>query len=125
MNPQERLTLLGTRIRKYDIGEDELLRELGKLQPAFDGVKGEATYREKVDAAVEWGKIYLNPLKSEKYSGGREQARGFSLHFCADVRCHYGRFAPLPATSGLPRTTDIILPARLVRSVPTGDIDHG
>jgi hypothetical protein len=28
MNPQERLTLLGTRIRKYDIGEDELLREL-------------------------------------------------------------------------------------------------
>ena len=29
MNPQERLTLLGTRIRKYDIGEDELLRELG------------------------------------------------------------------------------------------------
>src|ERR1700751_5123153 len=43
MNPQERLTLLGTRIRKYDIGEDELLRELGKLQPAFDGVEGEAT----------------------------------------------------------------------------------
>jgi hypothetical protein len=36
MNPQERLTLLGTRIRKYDIGE--LLRELGKLQPAFEGV---------------------------------------------------------------------------------------
>jgi hypothetical protein len=29
MNPQERLMLLGTRIRKYDIGEDELLRELG------------------------------------------------------------------------------------------------
>jgi hypothetical protein len=79
MNPQERLTLLGTRIRKYDIGEDELLRELGKLQPAFDGVEGEATYREKVDAAVEWGKIYLNPLKSEKYSGGREQVRGFLL----------------------------------------------
>jgi hypothetical protein len=79
MNPQERLTLLGTRIRKYDIGEDELLRELGKLQPAFDGVEGEATYREKVDAAVGWGKIYLNPLKSEKYSGGREQVRGFLL----------------------------------------------
>jgi len=50
-----------------------------KLQPAFDGVEGEATYREKVDAAVEWGKIYLNPLKSEKYSGGREQVRGFLL----------------------------------------------
>jgi hypothetical protein len=79
MNPQERLTSLGTRIRKYDIGEDELLRELGKLQPAFDGVEGEATYKEKVDAAVEWGKIYLNPLKSEKYSGGREQVRGFLL----------------------------------------------
>ena len=47
MNPQERLTLLGTRIRKYDIGEDELLRELGKLQPAFDGVEREANYREK------------------------------------------------------------------------------
>jgi hypothetical protein len=79
MNPQERLTLLGTRIRKYDIGEDELLRELGKLQPAFDGVEREANYREKIDAAVEWGKIYLNPLKSEKYSGGREQVRGFLL----------------------------------------------
>ena len=52
---------------------------LGKLQPAFDGVEGEATYREKVDTAVEWGKIYLNPLKSEKYSGGREQVRGFLL----------------------------------------------
>ena len=33
MNPQERLTLLGTRIRKYDIGEDELLRELGNCSP--------------------------------------------------------------------------------------------
>ena len=32
------------------------------------------------------------------------------------------RFDPLPATSGLPRTTDIIRPARLVRNVPTGDI---
>jgi len=85
MNPQERLTLLGTRIRKYDIGEDELLRELGKLQPAFDGVEAEATYREKVDAAVKWGKIYLNPLKSEKYSGGREQVRGFLLQDLASA----------------------------------------
>ena len=84
MNPQERLTLLGTRIRKYDIGEDELLRELGKLKPAFDGVEGEATYK-KVDAAVEWGKIYLNPLKSEKYSGGREQVRGFLLQDLASA----------------------------------------
>ena len=66
MNPQERLTLLGTRIRKYDIGEDELLRELGNLRHAFDGVEREGNYREKVGAAVEWGKIYLNPLKSEK-----------------------------------------------------------
>jgi hypothetical protein len=79
MNPQERLTLLGTRIRKYDIGEDELLRELDKLQPAFDGVERKAAYREKVDAAIEWGKIYLNPLKSQKYTGGREQVRGFLL----------------------------------------------
>ena len=85
MNPQERLTLLGTRIRKYDIGEDELLRELGKLQPAFDGVEREANYREKVGFAVEWGKIYLNPLKSEKYSGGREQVRGFLLQDLASA----------------------------------------
>jgi hypothetical protein len=28
------------------------------------------------------------------------------------------RFGPLPATSGLPRSTDIIRPARLVRLVP-------
>ena len=35
---------------------------------------------------------------------------------------HSRRFDPLPATSGLPRTTDIIRPARLVRNVPTGDI---
>ena len=85
MNPQERLTLLGTRIRKYDIGEDELLRELGKLQPAFDGVEREAAYREKVCAAVEWGKIYLNPLKSVNYSGGREQVRGFLLQDLASA----------------------------------------
>src|SRR5271166_3510601 len=85
MNPQERLTLLGTRIRKYDIGEDELLRELGNLHPAFDGVEREANYREKVGAAVEWGKIYLNPLKSEKYSGGREQVRGFLLQDLASA----------------------------------------
>src|ERR1700676_3428668 len=32
------------------------------------------------------------------------------------------RFDPLPATSGLPQTTDIIRSARLVRLVPTGDI---
>src|SRR5246127_3553006 len=85
MKPQERLTLLGTRIRKYDIGEDELLRELGNLQPAFDGVEREADYREKIDAAVGWGKIYLNPLKSEKYSGGREQVRGFLLQDLASA----------------------------------------
>jgi hypothetical protein len=85
MNPQERLTLLGTRIRKYDIGEDELLRELGNLQHAFDGVEREAAYREKVGAAVEWGKIYLNPLKSAKYSGGREQVRGFLLQDLASA----------------------------------------
>jgi hypothetical protein len=29
------------------------------------------------------------------------------------------RFDPLPATSGLPRTTDISRPARLVRLVPS------
>jgi hypothetical protein len=32
------------------------------------------------------------------------------------------RFDPLPATSGLPRTTDIIRSARLVRFVPQPDI---
>jgi len=32
------------------------------------------------------------------------------------------RFDPLPATSGLPRSTDIIRPVRLVRLVPTADI---
>jgi hypothetical protein len=32
------------------------------------------------------------------------------------------RFAPLPATSGLPRTTDIITSAGLVRFVPNADI---
>jgi hypothetical protein len=52
MNPQERLTLLGTRVSKYDIGQDELLRELGKLQDAFDGGEREANYREKVGAAA-------------------------------------------------------------------------
>ena len=31
------------------------------------------------------------------------------------------RFDPLPATSGVPRTTDIIRAARLVRLVPTTD----
>src|ERR1700738_4120981 len=31
------------------------------------------------------------------------------------------RFDPLPAVSGLPRTTDIIRPTRLVRFVPIGD----
>jgi hypothetical protein len=85
MNPQERLTLLGTRIRKYDIGEDELLRELGNLQHAFNGVEREGNYREKVGAAVEWGKIYLNPLKSVNYSGGREQVRGFLLQDLASA----------------------------------------
>ena len=85
MKPQERLTLLGTRIRTHDIGEDELLRELGNLQPAFDGGEREANYREKVGAAVEWGKIYLNPVKSEKYSGGREQVRGFLLQDLASA----------------------------------------
>lgn len=85
MNPQERLTLLGARIRKYDIGEDELLRELGNLQPAFDGAERQATYREKIGAAVGWGKIYLNPLKSEKYSGGREQVRVFLLQDLASA----------------------------------------
>jgi hypothetical protein len=85
MNPQERLTLLGARVRKYDIGEDELLRELGNLQRALDGLEREANYREKVSAAVEWGKIYLNPLKSEKYSGGREQVRGFLLQDLASA----------------------------------------
>jgi len=52
---------------------------LGKLQPAFDGAEGEATYKEKVDATIKWGKIYLNPLKSQEYGGGREQVRGFLL----------------------------------------------
>ena len=32
------------------------------------------------------------------------------------------RFEPLPSTSGLPQTTDIIRPARLVWFVPKGDI---
>ena len=32
------------------------------------------------------------------------------------------RFDPLPATSGLPRSTDIVRPARLVRFVPTSYI---
>src|SRR5664280_3710178 len=31
-------------------------------------------------------------------------------------------FGPLPATSGLTRSTDIVRPARLVRFVPTGDV---
>jgi hypothetical protein len=34
------------------------------------------------------------------------------------------RFDPLPATSGLPRTTDIIRPARLVRNVPMPEVPH-
>jgi hypothetical protein len=32
------------------------------------------------------------------------------------------RFDPLPITSGLPRSTDIIYPARLVRFVPRADL---
>jgi hypothetical protein len=32
------------------------------------------------------------------------------------------RFDPLPATSGLPRSTDIIKPVPLVRLVPSADL---
>jgi hypothetical protein len=32
------------------------------------------------------------------------------------------RFDPLPATSGLPRSTDVIRPARLVRFVPIPEV---
>src|ERR1700676_4452121 len=33
------------------------------------------------------------------------------------------RFDPEPATSGLPRSTDIVRPARLVRLVPQAEVD--
>lgn len=32
------------------------------------------------------------------------------------------RFDPLPATSGLPRSTDVVRPVRLVRFVPTAEV---
>src|SRR5260221_2869651 len=54
-------------------------------------------------------------------SGALEGApRGFAAvrKRPTDVRGQKRRFDPMPATSGLPRTTDVIRPARLVRFVP-------
>src|ERR1700675_4510461 len=48
----------------------------------------------------------------------RQQAAG-TLRISASGQSR--RFHPLPATSGLPQTTDIIRPARLFRLVPSPD----
>jgi hypothetical protein len=58
----------------------------------------------------------LNQLSKMQYGGVTRPLRSMS------VPSHSRRFDGRPATSGLPRSTDIIYPARLVRFVPNSEV---
>ena len=73
---------------------------------------------DEYDAARERGEV----AKAGGERSGRE--RSTTKPTAADVSLsHFRKSAPASATSGLPRTTDIIRPARHVSNVPMGDIE--
>jgi hypothetical protein len=64
MKGQERLKRLIERIKLYIADEDEVLSELRDLLHGFDGVKGDANYREKIESSMDWAAMFFSPQKS-------------------------------------------------------------
>jgi hypothetical protein len=64
MKTQERLKRLIDRIKLYIADEGDVLSELRDLLHDFDGVKGDANYRDKIESSMEWAAMFFRPQKS-------------------------------------------------------------
>jgi hypothetical protein len=74
MKTHEQIEVLEDRIRKGNISDEEILREVHALLFAFD----DADYQEKIRNAHDWANKYFNPSQSDPF-GGRDMVRSHLL----------------------------------------------